>query len=320
MATILITGACGLLGAQVALDLLARGDHVVGFDLAPPPSFLSLDEDFAFVTGDIVDAAEVARAINVHGVSRIVHSGGISTPAPSLERPGQTVRMLVEGALAVMDAARLFRLERVVLISSDCVYSRATRAANRVVREDDPTEGDSPYGVAKRTGELLGVQYHQLFGVDVVAVRPTLIFGARRSMAGDPIRVLIERALAGEAVRLPHGGDSLLQAIYVKDCSRAVIAALDVAALPHRVYNVGSGERYSLSDAACAIAKSIPGSIIELGSGEIGDELGDAFVVRPEDGVFSIERIGRDLGWRPRYTLDTAIDDYIADLRDTAVD
>ena len=74
--TVLVTGA-GMIGAQVAAQLIDRGEVPVLFDVAPPMKFLETVLDLnkvKIIRGDLLNMPEILRVVKEEGIDRIIHS------------------------------------------------------------------------------------------------------------------------------------------------------------------------------------------------------------------------------------------------------
>src|SRR5579884_3814442 len=83
MATTMITGGTGFIGAHLARELLEAGDKVVLFDLAPDVPMLrsiGIEGELPIVRGDVTYLQDLLRTIRVHHVDRIAHTAYIIGP------------------------------------------------------------------------------------------------------------------------------------------------------------------------------------------------------------------------------------------------
>jgi nucleoside-diphosphate-sugar epimerase len=300
--TTLVTGASGLIGGQVAELLRARGEAVVGYDLRRPAD--ARLGDLPCVVGDLNDHPRLFGAFKRHGVRRVVHAGAISAPHIAPDNPYLVCRVNILGTLQVYEAARLFGVERVVNFGSVSGYGDVPDDAITEQTRFAPT---SVYGVTKATGDMLGAVYASEHGLDVVSLRPSLVYGPRRP-SYEPVREIIRAALAGRAVRLPASPSQPHWPVYGRDVARAVLAALDAPTLPRRAYNVGGGERLPLAQVAMLAARLVGPLRVEYERAAAPDD--------DRRAVFDTAAIERDLGFRPEWPLERAIPEYAAWLRE----
>ncbi|MGI9431839.1 MAG: SDR family NAD(P)-dependent oxidoreductase, partial [Myxococcota bacterium] len=159
----LVTGAAGFIGSTLAESLVAEGRRVVGFDNFDPFYDRALkrrnldrlheSDSFHFVEGDIRDTPGLARVLEDHEVSGVVHLAALAGVRPSLERPTEYSDVNVTGTASVLEASVRSGVSRVVFASSSSVYGERSDGP---FRESDPVERPiSPYAATKRAAELV---------------------------------------------------------------------------------------------------------------------------------------------------------------------
>src|SRR6185312_6192092 len=114
------------------------------------------------------------------------------------------VRTNVEGSINVFEAARILGARRVIHTSSEEVYGRYPSAS---VTEDSATVPVMPYGATKLAVEHLGRSWRQMYGLDVIHLRISWVYGVDLPRARIP-KILVEAAVQGRPVHLTEGGDS----------------------------------------------------------------------------------------------------------------
>jgi nucleoside-diphosphate-sugar epimerase len=206
-----VTGAGGFVGRRVVERALGGGVAVRalvrrGAVGARPRAGLEL------CRGDVEDAASVAAA--AAGCDVVFHcawGGGDSLP--------DARKVNVDGTLNVLEAAQRAGARRVVHLSTMAVHGDRLPP---VLTEECPFDlaGDA-YGVSKAEGEQAALRFGRERGLEVVALRPTLVYGP-----GAPFWLVgyFER-VKGERVALIDGGAGLANLIFVKDLVDAMFAA-----------------------------------------------------------------------------------------------
>ena len=144
-----------------------------------------------------------------------------------------------------------------------------------------------------------GISYY--VGVDGVSLRIARVYGPYRR-ANCHLGSLIRDAAAGRATEIPCDNDFIYHYVYVDDAGEAIATALEAQTLPDREYNVGAGEAFTMPEIARIAAATIEGAkpVLVPGADDVPD-------VQTE---FDIAKIGRDLGWKPRFDLAAGITDY----------
>jgi nucleoside-diphosphate-sugar epimerase len=295
----LITGGLGYLGRNVVARLASAGEPVVSYNR----DFATSDrEGVICVQGELYDLPRLVDTLERYDVARIVHTAAMSHPELSVELPITTVTANVDGTVHVFEAARMAGVKRIVNFSSECAYGHVRGP----VREDAPLRPTTPYGVTKVTTELLGHVYTDLYGLDVVSLRPTELYGPGNKMP-QYLREMIRAALDREPYRLAAGGDQRFHFVHVDDVARATELAARAEAPRQRVYNITGGVHVPFAEAAQIVRAAVPGADIEVGPGLL--EL-------DQQGAYDISAAASELGYEPQWSLEAGLNSYIDHLRE----
>lgn len=299
MASVLVTGGAGWIGATVVRRLAARGDQVVvldNFQAGAPEKLEGLGSNVRLVVGDITDLSGLLVLIKAHRIQRIVHAAAIVSVISSLAAPSHVTRVNIEGTLNVLEAMRLFDVERTVHISSEETYGDFRYEP---VDEEHPLAPTAPYGIAKVTSEYLGRFYRAHHKTDFINVRTSWVYGPGLPRTRIP-RTLIEAALENRPLHLLHGGDARIDHTYLEDCVDGILLALDHPSHPHDVYNIGSGQSWSTAEMVAILRELIPGADLSVGPGPhwFTDQM-----MAPKKGALDITRARRVLGYQPKFDL-----------------
>lgn len=295
----MVTGGLGYVGRHLVARLAERGETVVSYnrDYAE-----GAEENVVYVQGELYDLPRFVDTLRRHDVGRIVHTAAMSHPDLSVDLPITTFTANVDGTVHVFEAARMVGVRRIVNFSSETAYGHIEGA----VPEDAPLHPTTPYGVTKVATELLGNVYNDLYGLDVVSLRITEVYGPGNKMP-QSLREMIVPVLRGNPFRLEKGGDHRFQFVRVEDVVSAAVLTADVQAPGQRVYNVTGGEQITLDQAADIVREAIPQADIEIGPGHLHLD---------RQGPYDISAAERDLGYTPRWTVEDGIRDYVEWLRD----
>ena len=319
---VLIVGA-GMVGSQAARQVLDRGETPVLFDVTPNMPHLRtvLDVDaIKIIRGDILEMSELVDAIEANGVDRIIHTAGFLFESV-LRRPYVGTKLNIMGTLNVLEAARLTKVQRVVLCSTGFVYHGISSHPADYPNEEDITirlVSDRPrefYAISKLTSEYLGLSYSEKLGVDFVGVRFGGVFGPWMGpVSGVPGRYIDQYARPGafgQKIVLSDpflsrvgGGGSFL---YCKDAAKATVlgAFASPEALSSRVYNINMSRMYRMDETLEIVRRVYPTSEIE-----ISPEVQDAIDNRPPTKEPAIAKAVAELGSQPDYELEQALTDY----------
>ncbi len=212
---ILLTGSSGWLGRFLAPMLRARGDVVVGLDIAPGAD--------AGLVGSVADRTLIDRVFADHAIEAVIHAGALHKP-DIVRYPAQAfVDVNVTGTLNLLEAASAAGHDRFVFTSTtSLMISQAIRAeiADHAVWLDEtsgPLEPRNIYGVTKLAAEQLCRLAHLEHGLNTIVLRTSRFF---------PEEDDTHRALSGENMK---ANELLHRRLTVEDAARAHIAALDRA-------------------------------------------------------------------------------------------
>lgn len=288
----LVTGTGGLIGRALIRRLLADGKAVIGMDLVRPD-----DLDIPFLVHALPDPHRWHEALVTFGVTHVVHAGGVSGPMLMRDAPARLVDINLGGLAALLEAARIHRLARVVGFSSIMAYGR--QPSLDPVTEDTTLRPDTVYGATKAAGDALIEAYHAEHGVDAVSLRVASCYGPGRT-TDCLIRTMVEDALARRTTRVRDEAGITRQHVFVDDVVAAILAALTAPVLGQRTYNVGPGRAQSLDEIVVALRSVLPDAQIDA------DPAGmpwNTFRLGP----LAIDAAERDLAFRPATSLPEGI-------------
>ena len=320
---LLITGGGGFVMSHVARAWL-KGDgdaRVAVLDSSAPDDlakrfFAPVAERLDYVQADVLDDGALAGIAANHDITRIVHGAAITSMAED-DDPRRLLEVNIQGTAALLHwAAGLSNLKRFVYVSSGSVYGGGPPAGP--VPEDGYVGPDGFYAISKLAGERITAQYGASYGLPVVAVRFSGVYGPMdritpaRTVRCEPNRIA-HLALAGETIRLNELG-GVGDWIHGGDVAEALVLLLRARRPAHAVYNIAYGELASLADLIEYVAEVVPGLRHEVVADAEANVLGDARRRIGRFGAYDIARMTDEFGWRPRPLRD-AMHDYIAWLK-----
>jgi UDP-glucose 4-epimerase len=269
---VVVFGGTGFVGLNIAEALLAAGDDVVVFDQSPPPAAFTADVaqhpgKLEVVTADVRDPAAVADAL---AAAAAAVYGAAVTPDAARESadPRRVLEVNLMGWLGVLEGARRHGLGRLINLSSASAYGGSAFGDGPLDEAATAPDPIALYAVSKVAGERLGDRLRTLWGLDVVNVRLSAVFGPWERATGvrdtlSPPFQIVRALLAGEAVRLER--EDVRDWVYAPDVARAVHALLHAEALTFELYNIGPGRLWSLTDWARHVAdRHAPGLEVAL--------------------------------------------------------
>jgi UDP-glucose 4-epimerase len=276
---IVVTGAAGYIGGQIALQLRDAGNKVTGIDRRALPQHLQ--GTMSFVQADF-DSDEAYRRLLEVRPEAIIHCAGTSLVGPSIKHPSDYYHNNVVKTLNLLNIVlNAMPRTRFIFSSSAAVYGEPIRIA---CNEDDPLQPISPYGQSKLMVEQILESYHQAYGLDYVAFRYFNACGADSqgrhgqepgathiiARVLESIRDNKEFVLNGIDYPTPDG-TCVRDYVHVEDIARAHALALHHK-IPAGVYNLGSNNGTSNREIIDA-AQQVTGNavVIQLGQPRAGD-------------------------------------------------
>lgn len=302
--TVLITGGTGFIGSYILRGLARRGNEKpIVYDLMPNLSLISdISEKVKVVHGDVLDLPHLLRVIKENNVKQIIHMAYLLIDA-SGKNPYNAIQVNIQGTNNVFEAARILDLDRVVWASSAGVYGQAEYYGGQSVEvdEESTTKPTTIYGNCKVLGEFVLDFYSEKYGLDLIALRPTQVYGPGRVRGGVAFMSrLIEDPARGKPIKLPYPPGQEHDWVYVEDTADSFIIACFVNKPKHKIFNIGGGT-HTLGEVASYVKELIPDANITFeGENSVG------WVSR-----YNFTRATKELGYKPKYSLENGVRDII---------
>jgi Nucleoside-diphosphate-sugar epimerases len=318
---VLITGGAGFIGSHLVELHLGRGDIVHAVDdlstgrMENIAQFMER-ENFRFTQQDILTWAELEHAVG--WADRVYHLAAVVGVFRVLEKPIQVLATNIAACERVLRAVVHSGWKPQVLIASSSeVYGPQGRMA---LHEDLPlviTPGAPPrwnYAISKLADEALGVSYARQHGIPVVVARLFNTVGPRQSgRYGMVVPRFVRQALRGEPLTVFGGGRQTRAFIDVRDTVTFLDQLAARASVEGVICNVGHDDEISIENLAHrVIARADSNSNIRHMSYEEG--YGQTYEDIPHR-CPSTRKLHALTSHRPRWTLDSTLDDLIARMR-----
>ncbi len=315
-----MTGGCGFIGANFVLDLLQHEEaSVINLDLLTyagnPENLAGLagNPRYTFVQGDIADGKLVARLLQKHRPSAIVHFAAESHVDRSILGPEAFLRTNIDGTFRLLEAARSYYAElegeeherfRFLHVSTDEVYGTLA-PEDPAFSETTPYAPNSPYAASKAGSDMLVRAWHHTYGL------PTLITNCSNNYGPFQfpeklIPLTITNALKGRALPVYGDGKQVRDWLFVRDHCSAIRAVLGRGRLGE-TYNIGgNNQRTNLEvvEAICLLLDELAAanapyvSLISFVRDRPGHDRRYAINAR---------KIQEELGWYPSESFETGL-------------
>lgn len=304
---ILVTGGAGFIASHVADAYIAAGHKVVIVDNLFMGSMKNVNKKAKFYRADIRDAKMVSilKKEKIDVVNH--HAAQISVP-DSVRDPVTDAQINIMGTINMFEAARKSSVKKFIFVSSGgTVYGSNVKLP---AVENNPLTAESPYGIAKVTGEHYARFYTQQYGIKHTILRYSNVYGPRQIPHGEAgvVAIFIEKIMAGKAPVIFGGGTCVRDYVNVKDVARASVLALKNG--DNEAFNIGTGIKTDVNQLYAAIQKAT-GFKEPAGKGpyRLGDLKANYLVNK---------KAAKVLGWKPEVDLETGIQetyDYFKSLK-----
>jgi nucleoside-diphosphate-sugar epimerase len=250
------------------------------------------------VEGELRSYERVHNA--VRGVDVVYHLGALGSVPRSVQDPLTSSAVNIEGTLNVLLAARDEGVRRVVYSSSSSVYGVRRELP---VREDQPADPLSPYGVAKLAAERYCVSFSRVYeSFQTVVVRYFNVFGPRQSpfsqyAAGVPL--FITAIAGGRPITVYGDGEQSRDFTFVGNVVDATMRAGEADGASGEIFNVAASSPVSVN----RLAETI-GSILDK---QVEKAFGPPRAGDIRDSWADVTRAREVLGWEPTVGLEEGL-------------
>lgn len=307
---VLVTGADGFIGSHLTEALVDMGLDVRAFvyynsfnswgwiDSFPKKKVKKVE----VFPGDIRDPNGVETAMK--GCDIVFHLAALIAIPFSYHSPDSYVDTNIKGTLNVLQSARKWGVEKLLVTSTSEVYGTARTVP---IREDHPFQGQSPYSATKIGADRLAESFHRSFGLPLVIVRPFNTYGPRQS-ARAVIPTILTQLLTG--ARELHLGslDPTRDFNYVKDVVSAFLKIAGSDRVLGEEINIASNTEISIGDLARTLIRLTRSRAkIALDRGRVRPDRSEVERLLGDN-----EKIMSLTGWGPRYDLEKGLKETIA--------
>ena len=308
---LLVTGGAGYVGSVCAATLLEAGHDVTIIDNFSTGNREAVPAKATLVEGDVADLA--AEVLAQGGFDGVVHFAARSLVGESVEMPAEYWQHNVVTTLTLLEAMRANSVDNLVFSSTVATYGEPEQVP---ITEDMPTQPTNPYGASKLAIDYMITSYAKAYGFKATSLRYFNVAGAygsigeNREIETHLIPIVLQVALGHRDKIFIFGDDwdtidgtAVRDYIHVRDLADAHLLALEANAPgEHRIFNLGSGDGYSV--------KQVIETCREVTGHPIPAEVAPRRAGDPATLIASSERIKSELGWNPQRTdLHTIVTD-----------
>jgi len=298
---VLVTGADGFIGSHLVEHLVAEGCKVRAFcfynsfnswgwlDTLPN----AIKNELEIFMGDIRDPNGVRTSVK--NCEIIFHLAALVAIPFSYHSPDNYVDTNIKGTLNVLQAARDFSVEKILITSTSEVYGTALYVP---IDEKHPRRGQSPYSATKIAADSIAESFYRSFDLPVTIVRPFNTFGPRQSARAVIPTIIIQLLEGAQTIELGslHPTRDLL---FVKDTVAGFSAIAKSDNVMGEEINIATQQEIAIGELAKRIIEQIePTATITTQEDRVRPEKSEV-----ERLLGSNEKIRRLTAWQPRYSL-----------------
>ena len=307
MKNVLVSGATGFVGRALCVELVQReyGVRAVVRDLSR-----SLCGHYELVKVSNIDSA-TDWSCPLHGVDAVVHlAARVHVMCDTATAPlAEFRRVNVEGTLQLARQAAAAGVRRFVYLSSIKVNGESTRLDQTFTADDIPAPQD-PYGISKHEAEVGLRQLARETGLEVVIIRPPLIYGP-----GVKANFLSMMRWLWCGIPLPLGAIHNKRSLVALDnLVDLIMTCLNHPAAANQTFLVSDGENLSttellrrMGDALGKTTRLIPLPVSWLQSGATMLGCRDMAQRLCESLQVDIAKTREVLGWTPPVSVDEGL-------------
>ncbi len=252
----LVTGGAGFIGSNTVDELVRRGHSVVVLDdlsAGKEDNLAEVRSKITFIKGTITDLEIVRKAI--HEADYVLHLAARTSVPRSVKDPLETNRVNIDGTLNVLVAARDAKVKRIVFAASSSAYGETPTLPKIETMQPSPI---SPYGVTKYVGELYAQVFGRCYGLENVSLRYFNVFGPRQDPSSPYSGVLSKfiTAYLEDTQPVIYGdGEQSRDFTFIENVVQANLLACEAPNASGKVYNVGTGARFTLNQTVDLLRK-----------------------------------------------------------------
>ncbi|PGS45140.1 epimerase [Bacillus cereus] len=257
MSTVLVTGGAGFIGSSLCDFLLKSNHKIINIDnfndfYDPQIKRQNVQENlnnpnYLLVEGDIRDLKLLKQVFDNNKVDVIIHLAAMAGVRPSIQSPLLYEDVNVRGTINLLEICKTYKINKFICASSSSVYGNNKKVP--FSEADIVDYSISPYAATKKSCEVFGHVYHNLYNIDMIMLRFFTVYGPRQR-PDLAIHKFTDLICKGEKIPFYGDGSSERDYTYIDDIIDGIVKSLDYINNNLNVYeiiNLGESHTISLS-------------------------------------------------------------------------
>jgi UDP-glucose 4-epimerase len=299
----IVVGGAGFIGSHLVERLLEGGNKVIVFDNFSTGLETNLDydnKDLLVINANIASAQFIYYMPYFRGADVVYHLAAKTRPIESIDSSIGYDIVNVHGMLRVLECCRIAGVKRFAFASSSSLYGEAD---DFPTTEHETPKPMSPYAAQKLMGEEYCSLYSRIYNIPTVSFRFFNVYGTRMRPDGEYASLVprfIKLMRDGNPPIIFGDGEQTRDFVHIDDVVTAMINTVSphFAWLGHSVFNIGSGQSYSVNQIFAIIRDILNVDVVPMHTPP---------VIEPRKTQASILRAWHFLDWQPTISLEDGI-------------
>ena len=299
----LVTGGCGFIGSHMVDKLLRENNSVTVIDNMSTGRRKNLDHvkdnpKLTIIEADINEFQKILSSLK--GVETVFHLAALADIVPSIENPVAYHRSNVDGTLSILEACRKNNVKRIIYAASSSCYGIPDHYPTPENAEIRP---QYPYALTKYLGEQMCMHWVQVYKMNITSLRFFNVYGPRSRTSGTygaVFGVFLAQKLNNKPFTVVGDGNQTRDFTFVTDVADACYAASLRKDIAGEIFNVGSGNTYSVNK----LTSLLGGDVIHIPKrpGE------------PDCTFAGIKKIESALGWKAKVSFEEGVAEMLRNI------
>ncbi len=320
---ILVFGAAGFMGTYLIDELAKQNYDITASDINEAGEKYYKEKNIPYIYVDITRQEEFDK-LPKEKFDAVLHLAAFQPANVSAKNydPKTYINVNVIGTLNILEYCKKNDAGKIIYASSHR-NTQGLWVDNKAIKEEDGrsikyTGEYAMFSISETAAQDCVLHYAAQFGLSSIIFRlpPVYGFGPHTEIFkdGKPIKtgfqIFIENSMACKPLELWGDANKGRDIVYIKDVIDAFVKAIN-STTAQGLYNITSGRYLTLREEAEAIAKVF-----------WGDDTAPVIIERPEKNngmdafVYDISKAEKELGWKPQYSFEDMLQDYIKEGKD----